>query len=518
MSVISNNTTFKEFRNRCEDKNALANAGDIYVGTGNKSTEVSTVYMTEGKNIQTAIAEDINRTKKVSFSLMPPGNNSIAIGYFANASGDWATALGQSAFSTGNISVSVGYGANASSIASTAIGTSAEASGNNSIALGIKSKSTGNYSVAIGGANSGSLNEYAIAIGYNASNQIASPNSIALGRDVMTQGNASIAIGLSANSSGDYAISIGNGANALLESVAIGDMAYAELGGAVAVGTKAKVSRGSSVGIGLGADVLGIYSIAIGYNSSAITDGSIAIGSNASLKGSNSIAIGNGASTGWPTVAELRAVNSIAIGYNSSADFAGSIAIGPNAFAGWGNYSVAIGYNALAKAPKGSNVNGSTAIGVGANASERAIVITGRDAIAYISNKGSAWAYDSDERIKENIELGDTSLCLKNINNVPVKRYTFKNFACRYADQHQLGFIAQDLERVYPKLVFTRSVEEFDNPDNPSEKIKIENFKSIEREPLIPVLWGGVQELSKIINEMQSRISELEKEISKIKA
>ena len=63
MSVISNNTTFKEFRNRCEDINTLTRAGDIYVGTGNKSTEVSTVYMTEGNNIQTAIAEDMDRTK-----------------------------------------------------------------------------------------------------------------------------------------------------------------------------------------------------------------------------------------------------------------------------------------------------------------------------------------------------------------------------------------------------------------------------------------------------------------------
>ena len=515
MSVIDNNTTFKEFRNRCEDKKALANAGDIYVGTGQQNSNVSGVYITEGKNIQTAIAEDVYRTRKISFSVTPnQGNNSSAIGYFANASGVNSTALGYNAIAqgmstiaigdrastSGDYAISIGIGANASleSMAigdmasaawggAVAVGTNAVANGSYSVALGRDSKSMATYSVAIGGANVGSKNEYAIAIGYNAI------------------------------TSGECAISIGCSANASLESIAIGDKAYAAWGGSVAVGAATKADGGNAVAIGLGADAPGSTSVAIGSNSSANSKSSVAIGESTSIRGDNSIAIGRAAKTGNPAVNEPRAVDSIAIGNNASADFVGSIAIGLNAFAGWGNYSVAIGYNSFAKTPKDSN-KGRTAIGVGANASERAIVIAGNDVIMYVADGGAAWGHDSDERIKENIELGNTSLCLKNINDVPVKRYVYKSFADKYADKHQLGFIAQDLEKVYPKLVFTRNVEEFDNPDNPSEKIKIENFKSIEREPLIPVLWGGVQELSKIINEMQNRISQLEKEISEIKA
>lgn len=493
MSVISNNTTFKEFRNRCEDKNALANAGDIYVGTGNKSTEVSTVYMTEGKNIQTAIVEDINRTKKVSFSLIPPGNNSIAIGYFANASGDWATALGQGAFSTGNISVSVGYSANASAIASTAIGASAEASGNNSIALGMGSKSIGNYSVAIGGAKVGFQNEYAIAIGYNASNQIASPNSIALGRDAIAQGMSAIAIGCNSNASGSQVIAIGRGAKAKSEytahwAIAIGG-AKASGNGSVAIGDTVEANGDYSLAIGKNVNTSGSSPIAIGYSVS--TDGGIVLGKDAKVLNSASLAVGVG--TGATNT------YAIAIGGNAKASGDRSVALGNNANAS-GYRSVAIGDNAVANSSYPISIYGGTGIA------------------AVISTEGGAWQWPSDERIKENIEMGDTSICLKSINNVPVKRYTYKNFVRKYADQHQLGFIAQDLEKVYPKLVSTSEVEEFDNPDNPSEKIKIKNFRRIEREPLIPVLWGGVQELSKIINEMQSRISELEKEISKIKA
>lgn len=540
MSVINNNVTFKEFRNRCEDKNTLANAGDIYVGTGVKSSEVSNVSTTVGKNIQTAIAEDIGRLDRVELSNFSAGNTSgngavsigvnargggalaVAIGTISNASAVHSTALGYDAIANASQAVSIGRTSRAINERAASLGFYANASGISAIAIGDTAKAYGESTIVIGrnSSSGGGINQGngAIAIG-NAANAYHS-YSIAIGEGSLTGDpyESAISIGNGANSSGDFAISIGNGANALLESVAIGDMAYAELGGAVAVGTKVKVSRGSSVGIGLGADVFGSRSIAIGYNSSATSDASIAIGTNASLRGDSSIAIGHAAKTGNPLVSELRAVNSIAIGYNASADFTGGIAIGPNAFAGWGNYSVAIGYNASAKAPQGSDAKGRTAIGVGANASERAIVIAGNDVVMYVADSGSAWAHDSDERIKEKIELGNTSLCLKNINDVPVKRYAYKNFADKYADKHQLGFIAQDLEKVYPKLVFTNDVREFDNPDNPSEKIKIENFKSIEREPLIPVLWGGVQELSKIINEMQNRISELEKEISEIKA
>lgn len=532
MSVIDNNTTFKEFRNRCEDKKALANAGDIYVGTGQQNSNVSGVYITEGKNIQTAIAEDVYRTRKISFSVTPnQGNNSSAIGYFANASGVNSTALGYNAIAqgmstiaigdrastSGDYAISIGIGANASleSVAigdmasaawggAVAVGTNTVANGSYSVALGRDSKSMATYSVAIGGANVGSKNEYAIAIGRAAKTGNPSMSAIAIGYNAIT--------------SGDCAISIGCSANASLESIAIGDKAYAAWGGSVAVGAATKADGGNAVAIGLGADAPGSTSVAIGYNSSANSKSSVAIGENTSIRGDNSIAIGRAAKTGNPAVNEPRAVDSIAIGNNASADFVGSIAIGPNAFAGWGNYSVAIGYNSFATTPEGSNSKGRTAIGVGANASERAIVIAGNDVIMYVADGGAAWGHDSDERIKENIELGNTSLCLKNINDVPVKRYVYKSFADKYADKHQLGFIAQDLEKVYPKLVFTRNVEEFDNPDDPSEKIKIENFKSIEREPLIPVLWGGVQELSKIINEMQNRISQLEKEISEIKA
>ena len=246
------------------------------------------------------------------------------------------------------------------------------------------------------------------------------------------------------------------------------------------------------------------YDVVIGLNASGSRLGrAIAIGNSANASGGYSIAVGASANTSGN--------DSIAIGeYANSGNNA--IAIGGGVFATADN-SVAIGHSSNA-----SGI-GSTAIGYGAKADDDySIVIKGGSRTARIAAGGTSWTVDSDEQVKENIELGDTSICLKNINAVPVKRYTYKGFVCEYADKHQLGFIAQDLEKIYPKLVFTSKEESFDDPQNPNQKIKIKNFKRIEREPLIPVLWGGVQELSKIINEMQNKILELEKEISEIKA
>ncbi|AZZ36612.1 hypothetical protein CIK05_07355 [Bdellovibrio sp. qaytius] len=58
----------------------------------------------------------------------------------------------------------------------------------------------------------------------------------------------------------------------------------------------------------------------------------------------------------------------------------------------------------------------------------------------------------SDKRLKENIQPLDFSLeKLLSLNGV---QYDFKDKAT-YGDKHQIGFIAQDLEKVYPEVVYT---------------------------------------------------------------
>ena len=260
------------------------------------------------------------------------------------------------------------------------------------------------------------------------------------------------------------------------------------------MGSNTNASAADSIALGRLINVSGSDSIALGVNVNVSAADSIALGRLINVSNAGSIALGY--------LVNTSGYYSIALGDYTNASGNYSIALGHGAKA-LGKYTIAIGYQASANASdtavdiRYSNQNGD-----------------GTNSVAIVKG-GTIWGFLSDERIKENIELGNTALCLENINKVPVKRYTFKKFAAGYADRHQLGFIAQDLEKVYPKLVFDCGTEEFDNPDNSSEKIKIDNLRRIEREPLIPVLWGGVQELTKIIEKMQQRIDILEEKISK---
>jgi hypothetical protein len=71
------------------------------------------------------------------------------------------------------------------------------------------------------------------------------------------------------------------------------------------------------------------------------------------------------------------------------------------------------------------------------------------------------WTITSDERIKEDIELADLDLCYEAIKTIPLKRYKWRDDVYseeQVTDRRKLGWIAQDVETVFPKAV---SIHEF---------------------------------------------------------
>jgi hypothetical protein len=69
---------------------------------------------------------------------------------------------------------------------------------------------------------------------------------------------------------------------------------------------------------------------------------------------------------------------------------------------------------------------------------------------------GGLWTVVSDERIKADIELADLDRCYKIIKSIPLKRFAWADGV--YADEqvkdrHNLGWIAQDVQKVFPKAV-----------------------------------------------------------------
>lgn len=125
----------------------------------------------------------------------------------------------------------------------------------------------------------------------------------------------------------------------------------------------------------------------------------------------------------------------------------------------------------------------------------------------YCSGNGvytGTWTSSSDARLKENVtNLGSS---LEMVMKLRPTAYNFKTDDPRYKSMNlstgtHFGFIAQELETVYPSLV-TNNVHT--DPKNPKEQI---DFKSVNYTELIPVLVKAIQ-------EQQAQIEELKKQLA----
>jgi len=104
----------------------------------------------------------------------------------------------------------------------------------------------------------------------------------------------------------------------------------------------------------------------------------------------------------------------------------------------------------------------------------------------------SAWSTSSDERLKEDIQPADLDLCLQNIKNIPLKHYSWKTGIYEnIRDKSQLGWIAQDVEKIIPKAVETKNM------------YGIEDCKSLNNDQIIANLYGAVKKLIQIDDEME---------------
>lgn len=105
--------------------------------------------------------------------------------------------------------------------------------------------------------------------------------------------------------------------------------------------------------------------------------------------------------------------------------------------------------------------------------------------VGSITSNGTATSYNitSDERLKENIK--DTTHVV-NIDDIQVREYDWKSDG----SHQRFGFIAQELETVYPEAVHS--------PEDPEE------MKSVDYSKLVPLLVKEIQTL-------KARIEELEK-------
>ena len=116
----------------------------------------------------------------------------------------------------------------------------------------------------------------------------------------------------------------------------------------------------------------------------------------------------------------------------------------------------------------------------------------------------------SDKRLKTNIV--SYSGALNSIKSLPVYSYNFNNEkfpTMNFSERKQFGILAQELEKIFPEMVFTANHEiPKEDGEDTNEMMEI---KSVNYMQLVPITIKAIQEQQAIIEDQQNQIDELKK-------
>ena len=441
---------------------------------------------------------------------------------------DWATAWGENTIASGGRATAWGLATQALSVNDTAWGQSTVADssasgGASATAWGYLSHATSNIATAFGN-NSLASSLGATAWGL-ATQATTNPYTTAWGETTVATGQDATASGLSSTASGYYSfaannsVASGTGAFAINHSTASGILAFAagegtttaSGQGSVAFGANTTASGRGSFAWGLStqaktndwATAWGESSVASGGRSTAFGYGTQALGINdtawgrgtiadSSLTGESATAFGyNTRATG--NVSTAFGVNSIASGY-------GSTAFGVNMTVS-GAYSVGIGIDGTAQTISQDHtlaiMNGTVGIGTVAPTVSFEVSNVNTTNVAKFDGSGSTqctvvtgtgWSCSSDERLKTNIVSIDGGL-----DKIMQLRGVTFNWLSNPNGVQQNGFIAQEVQKIFPELVSTDS----------------NGYLSLNKDGLMAYMVRGAQEQQGQINSLRNQVNAL---------
>ncbi|WP_165933887.1 ESPR-type extended signal peptide-containing protein [Stenotrophomonas sp. TEPEL] len=263
------------------------------------------------------------RDKAVAVGVWAFSNSyGAALGYQANANGQYATALGHQAIAWELGSIAVGNDAKSYGYNAIALGSGALAAGRNSVVLGADSNDYGANQVSVG---NGSMRRKIVyvadgAVDANSSEAVTGRQLYATQQAVLnlSQGQRLLATGTAASSAnaakaaGSRALAMGVGASADGEDTLA-------LGGGARTASGAGVSR-IAIGAGAFAGSSGwTGAVALGGSASSTHDG-VAIGYQAKTSDSGTAALGRGATATHG--------NSVELGANSVTSSANTVSVG----------------------------------------------------------------------------------------------------------------------------------------------------------------------------------------------
>jgi len=121
----------------------------------------------------------------------------------------------------------------------------------------------------------------------------------------------------------------------------------------------------------------------------------------------------------------------------------------------------------------------------------------------------STWTISSDARLKDNIQDADLDICYNNVKNLRLARYTWKDdvyTSDQISDKRKLGWIADEVEQVFPKSVKQGEAHGYDD------------CRSLNADQIMMSMYGALQKLMIKTDAKQDIIKALIAKIVKMEA
>ena len=154
-----------------------------------------------------------------------------------------------------------------------------------------------------------------------------------------------------------------------------------------------------------------------------------------------------------------------------------------------------------------TNVYHMGSVGIGTTSPEYSLDVRGAiysSVGGYTQTGLTTWSITSDRRIKENITRASYDICLENVKNIELYNFNFKNNCVNTNDKHQLGFIAQEVQQVYPKAVEVGKIILNTNEE-------IDDILTLNTTQIDYTLYGAVKNLIEKIEDIDNDLESIEK-------
>jgi hypothetical protein len=115
-----------------------------------------------------------------------------------------------------------------------------------------------------------------------------------------------------------------------------------------------------------------------------------------------------------------------------------------------------------------------------------------------VKPSSAQWTVSSDARLKEDIVLADIDLCLYNVKSIPLKYYKWRDDVysdAQVKDRHKLGWIAQDVQTVFPKAV------------EQADMCGYEDCLTLNNDQIYASMYGAIQKLIQITDDQSAVIT-----------